>query len=87
MVEMVFELNIALCEHEKAIKYYNENYVKLDSEVSLYILLRLLFKHELKAYWLREYDEAVRKGVKPREALQRMYKYIQENDQLPEYYL
>jgi len=87
LVEMVFRLYIALCEYEKAIKYYNENNVKLNSEVSLYVLLSLLFEYELKEYWLREYDEAVKKGVKPREALQKTYKYIQENDKLPEYFL
>jgi len=31
----------------------------------------------LKGYWLLEYDEAVNKGVKPRQELQKTYKYIQ----------
>ncbi|MDD4569648.1 MAG: hypothetical protein PHE70_05930 [Tepidanaerobacteraceae bacterium] len=85
LVEMVFKLNVALCEYEKAIKYYNGNNVEWDNEVSLYVLLNLLLEYELKEYWLREYDKAVKKGVKPREALQRTYKYIQKNDKLPEY--
>lgn len=87
LVEIVFKLNIALCEYDEAIKYFNDNNVERDSEVSLYILLRLLLEYELKEYWLREYDEAVKKRVKPREALQKTYKYIRENDKLPEYFL
>lgn len=87
LVEMIFRLNIALCEYGEAIKYFNCNYVERDSEVSLYVLLRLLFEYELKEYWLKEYNEALKKGVKPREALQKTYKYIKENDKLPEYFL
>jgi hypothetical protein len=87
LVEMVFRLNIALCEYEKAIKYYHENNVERDSEISLYVLLSLLLEYELKEYWLSEYDKAVKKGVKPREALQKTYKYIKENDKLPDYFL
>ena len=78
---------MALCEYENGIKYFNENNVERDKEVSLYILLDLLLEYELKEYWLREYDEALKKGVKPREALQKTYKYIQENDKSPEYFL
>lgn len=87
LVEMVFRLNIALCEYEKAIIYYVKNNIKQNSEISLYALLRLLFEYELKEYWVREYGEAVKKGVKPRDVLQKTYHYIQENDSLPEYYI
>ncbi|WP_297418914.1 hypothetical protein [Clostridium sp.] len=87
LVEMVFKLNIALCEYDEAIKYFNCNNVDRDSEVTLYVLLRLLLEYELKEYWLREYDEALKKGVKPREALKKTYKYICESDKLPEYFL
>lgn len=87
LVEMVFRLNVALCEYDEAIKYFKYNSVELDSEVSLYVLLSLLLEYELKEYWLKEYDEALKKGVKPREALQKTYKYIKENDNLPEHFL
>lgn len=87
LVEMVFRLYMALGEYEKAIKYYHENYEERESEISLYVLLRMLLGYELKEYWLREYDEAVQRGVKPRDVLQRTYKYIQENDSLPDYFI
>lgn len=87
LVETVFRLNIALCEYEEAIKYFNSNYIERDKEVSLYILLSLLLEYDLKEYWVGEYNRALKKGVKPREALQKTYKYIQENEKLPEYIL
>ena len=84
LVETVLKLNIALCEYERAIEYYHGNYVAHNNEVSLYILLGLLFDYELKEYWLREYEKALKRGVKPREALRQMYKYIRANDKLPD---
>ncbi len=85
LVETVFRLKIALCEYDEAIKYFNCNYVELDKEISLFILLRLLLEYELKEYWLREYDQALKRGIKPRETLRKAYKFIQENNKLPEY--
>lgn len=87
LVETVCRLYIELCEYEKAIKYYKQNYVERDSGASLFILLELLFEYDLKEQWLNVYDEAVKKGVKPRESLQRTYNYIKENDELPDSFL
>lgn len=87
LVEMVFRLYTELCEYEEAITYFNGNNIKRDAEVSLYVLLRLLLEYNLKEIWLREYDEALKKGVKPREALRKTHKFILENDKLPEYFL
>ncbi|MCR4432028.1 MAG: hypothetical protein NUV45_13545 [Tepidanaerobacteraceae bacterium] len=85
LVETVFRLNMALCEYEEAIKYFHDNYVESDDEVSLYVLLDLLFEYELKEYWLREYDKALKKGIKPRGSLQKTRKFILENGSLPKY--
>lgn len=87
LVETVFRIHTELCEYDEAIKYFNGNNIERDAEVSLYVLLSLLLEYELKELWLREYDEALKKGVKPREALRKTYKYILENDKLPEYFL
>ena len=87
LVEIVFKLNIALCEYDEAINYFNSNHVERDKEVSLFILLSLLFQYELKEYWVKEYEEALKKGVDPRQSLQKTYKYIQENDMFPEYFI
>jgi len=87
LVEMIFRLNMELCEYDKAISYFKANNVEHNNEVSLYVLLRLLLEYELREHWLKEYSDALSKGVKPREALQKTHKYIQENESLPEYIL
>lgn len=84
LVELVFRINIELCEFDEAIQYYNKNYIEKDSEITLYVLLRLLWEYELKEFWLKEYDKAQKNGVKPRETLCSIYEYIQENNSLPE---
>lgn len=66
LVEMLFRINMELCEYEEAIKYFNENFIERDAEILLYVLLSLLLEYKLKDLWLREYGEALKKGVKPR---------------------
>ena len=85
LVEIIFKTNIQLCEYDEAIRYFKQNYVRSDKEVALYVLLRLLMEYDLKELWIREYKEAVQKGIKIRESLHKTYKYIKENDKLPEY--
>ncbi len=85
LTEMVFRINIVLCEYEKAIDYFNKNHIERNKEISLYILLELLLEYKLKEYWLKEYDDAIKRGVIPRKSLQKTYMYIQENDKLPEW--
>jgi len=87
LVEMIFRINMELCEYDEAIKYFNENYNERNDEISLYVLLSMLLEYKLKDLWLREYNQAMKKGVKPREALRKTQKYILENDKLPEYFL
>ena len=76
LVEMVFRIHTELCEYNEAIKYFYGNNIERDAEVSLHVLLNLLLEYNLKELWLREYDEALKKGVKPREALRKTYEYI-----------
>jgi hypothetical protein len=85
LVETVFRLYVALCEYEEAIKYFNNNYKELNKEITLYVLLKLLFGYGLMEYWLKEYERAVKEGVKPRDGLQKTVKYIRDNGKLPEY--
>ena len=70
----------------EAIRYFNKNYVERDKETILYVLLSLLLDYKLKEYWLREYDEAVKKGIQPRQVLKNARKYIKENEEMPEYF-
>lgn len=85
LVEMIFRLNMALCEYDEGITYFNANYIETDKEIALYILLRLILEYKLKDHWIREYSEAFSREIKPREALQKTQKYIQENGKLPEH--
>lgn len=87
LTEMVFRLNMSLNEYDEGIRYYNENCIDRDKEVTLYKLLGLLLEYELKDHWLREYELALKRGVKPRETLIKTQKYIVENDKLPEYFI
>ena len=84
LVEVVIKLYIELCEYDTAIEYFNKYHIQRDKEVSLYIILQILRGYELKDYWLREYEDAVEKSVKPRESLMKMYNYIRKNNEFPE---
>lgn len=85
LTEIVFRINIALYEYEQAIRYFHKYYTEWNPEVSLFVLLDLLRVYELKKYWLREYEEAVKRGIKPRESLQRVCVHIQKNGEFPEH--
>lgn len=84
LVEMVFLLYIELFEYDTAIKYFNKFYIQRSKEVLLYVMLGMLSDYELKDYWLREYEDAVKKGVTPRDVLSEKYKYIRKNDKFPD---
>ncbi len=86
LVETVFRLNMALGEYDKAIKYFTQNYKEQNKEISLYVLLFLLYQYDLEEYWLSVYEDAVKKGIEPRKGLQKTYEYIKENDEMPEYF-
>lgn len=85
--EMGFLCYAHLYEYDNAIDYFKKNYSERDKEISLYALLRLLFQLGLKDYWLKEYEEAIKNGIQPRERLIKMYRFIQENKKLPDYIL
>lgn len=84
LVEIIFKLYIELCEYDKAIKYFRDNYKEYDKEVTLYVLLQHLHIYGLKDYWVNVYENAVKSRIKPRERLEETYRYIKENDMLPE---
>ena len=48
------------------------------------VLLQILHAYDLKEYWLREYDAAVKNGIIPREMLSEKYNYLRQNDKFPE---
>jgi hypothetical protein len=86
LTEMGFLCYAQLYEYDKAISFYKKNYAEDDSEIALYILLRLLFSLNQKDYFLQEYEKALTNGITPRQSLKKMYRSIKESGKLPEYF-
>lgn len=84
LAEMVFRLHGTLGEFEEGIQYYRANLVERNPEVALYKLLSLL--HELRQldWCMRVYEEALKKGIQPRQMLINLYNYGREMNALPE---
>ncbi len=85
LTEMGFLCYSQLYEYDEAISYFKMNYNEKNSEIALYILLNLLYIIKQKKYFLREYEIALKDGILPRENLKKMYNYIKEKDEFPEY--
>ena len=83
-----FYCGIRLNEYDAAIREFKNSFRETanNPEVDLYILLQHLCQFDLPKLWVREYEAAIHGGVKPREALQRMYLYLTEHKQFPEHY-
>ena len=71
--ELYLLIKFSLQEYDEGIKYFWKNTIERDKEVKLYCLLELIGMEELDQLWLREYDKAVKSGIKPRESLQEEY--------------
>ncbi len=84
LVMVVFLIKMELGEYGEAIQYFSKNYVYSNAEVSLYILLELLWQFKAKDYWLQQYDLAVKKGITPRKELADIRQYINDKDRFPE---
>ncbi|BAU26073.1 hypothetical protein DFP93_13055 [Aneurinibacillus soli] len=84
LITAVLIIQFTLGDYEEGIHQFNAYYVGRDDEVKMYVLLRWLLRYGLKKEWVREYEYAVRAGVKPRGGLQRTYEHIQKYDRLPD---
>lgn len=86
LTELALGLYMALCDYDEGIAYFKKNYQEENREIALYVLLERLFFWDMKEHWAREYEDAVKKKVKPRESLQKVYRHIKEKGELPEYF-
>ncbi len=84
--EFGFLCYIKFFEVQKAVDFYKQHCVESEREIALYILLRLLFSVGEREYFLKEYENAIELGVKPREELRKMYVFTKESGQLPEHF-
>ncbi len=86
LTEMGFLCYAQLYEYDKAISFFKNNYIEDNSEIALYVLLRLLFDLNQKDYFLQEYEKALKNGITPRQSLTKMYRSIKESGELPKYF-
>lgn len=80
---MAFLACARLYEYPRAISYYKANCCHSNKEISLYVLLDLLFRLGQKDYFLQEYEKAVESGVTPRDVLRKVYHFTKEKGELP----
>jgi len=83
LTEMAFLSYARLYEYSEAISYFKANYCKADKEVTLYVLLRMLFELNQKDHFLQEYEGALADGINPRETLKKAYRFTREKGELP----
>lgn len=86
LAEMGLRCYISLCEYEKGTEFFKTHSTESNKEISLYVLLRLLYEYDLKKYWLTEYKNALSNGITPRKSLKANYDYLKENDSFNYYY-
>ncbi len=83
LAEMGFRLYASLLEYEKAIAFYNQHAIQQDSEIKLYILIRLLFENRQKIHIQSVLEAAAATGMRLRPALTKLLATIQKKDELP----
>ena len=72
--ECVVSIYFSLCEYQKGIQYFHEQYiVKRNKEIKEYILLEMLEERELYKEWVLEYESKLGK-LDYRESLKEKYK-------------
>jgi len=72
-VELYLQLKFGLYEYDDGIAYFWKNFIQRDKEVTLYCLLKYLTEFKLDELWIREYENACAKGIKPRDYLKKAY--------------
>lgn len=85
LTELIFKLQMALYEKEAAISDLKKHYMAMKEEIRLYVLLGRLLDYADKELWLREYEDALQQGIKPRQALTKTYNMIKDSGVLPRY--
>jgi hypothetical protein len=84
LAELGFRLYASLSEYNAAIDFYKKHHFERDIEITLYILIRLLFELKQKDLIKSELEKAQEQGIKPRSALVNLLATIKSEDILPE---
>ena len=80
----VCRCRLKLREPDAAVEYFEKHYLAQNTEVKLYVLLRMLFEYEEKEAIKRLIMNAEKRNITPRESLCKLRDYIAEHDALPE---
>jgi len=72
-IELYLLLKFSLHEFDEGIRYFKKNYAERNKEAALYRLLSFMADDEFDDMWIREYESAVKKGVRPRKNLEEEY--------------
>jgi hypothetical protein len=86
LAEFGFLAYVKLSDYDKAVDFFKTHYVDRGTEVSLFVLLRWLDSLEREDLWRREYETAVKAGIKPRDSLSDAYCHLKSHGELPRFY-
>lgn len=81
--ESILRLSLELNEPEKGISFVKTHYFANSPEITLYVMVRVLFGYKKSKEIVRLIDESM--ALKPRESLINLRNYIVENEKLPNY--
>ena len=76
LVKMTFCFYAELYEFDSGIDYFLKHYKDNKAEFTLYVLLDLLRMYKQPALWIREYERALKRNLKPREWLKAIYEQL-----------
>ncbi len=71
---MILMISIELAEWEDGIEYYFKHHKNINKEITLYCALDIVSWMDEDCVWIKIYEYAVKKKIKPRESLQERYK-------------
>lgn len=87
LTKLIFMIYLNLYENEKAIKYFQSNYIERDKERTQAFLLHYLMQCECMPDWIKEYEQGLEKGMEFKESYQREYQYKMENQSFSDTWL
>jgi hypothetical protein len=80
--ELYLIIKFSLYDYDDGISFYWKHFCKYsNSEITLYCLLEIIDPEENKDLWIREYENAVKKGIEPREKLIEEYMSLKSSSE------
>ncbi len=69
-------ISLSLCEPDKAISYFWKHVREKNKEVILFKMLYTIGSYDNYKLWIRVYEDALKKGIVPRESLEEKYREL-----------